>query len=92
MAPTQYINRLSCADRENRTLVSSLARTYSTTKPYPLCLFVHPPGLEPRTTVPKTDVISISPWVLSILLEKYYISSNLYTYAIINLSKKQIFI
>ena len=60
------------ADRENRTPDSSLARTRFTTKPYPLrednnisayCLatsLVPPPGLEPGTSVPKTDVISVS--------------------------------
>lgn len=26
-------------------------------------IVVHPSGLEPETTVPKTVVISISPWV-----------------------------
>lgn len=29
-----------------------------------LLVSVHPPGLEPRTTDPKSVVISISPWVL----------------------------
>ena len=29
------MKQIFCADRENRTPVSSLARTYSTTKPYP---------------------------------------------------------
>src|SRR3989344_5403634 len=40
---------------------------------------VHPEGLEPPTTVPKTVVISISPWVQNYLIIKifYTISEKL---------------
>lgn len=72
-------NLLLCAVRENRTPISTLARSCSTTKPWPQCDYstspvkkfnrsvrrnrlpqVHPSGLEPELTVPKTVVISVS--------------------------------
>ena len=44
----------------------------------PLATFVHPQGFEPRTTVPKTVVISISPQVrgFSNVLEYYHATTN----------------